>query len=357
MCICQGMYEYSSIYSILVQHSIAFSYTKKFDKYIYIYNIPRKFLFLFQLHLWSATLSKKKVRPTRNSFSATKKRSSRLVLRTNSATQRRILVSSHTARSVRKRLSVSTTELLPNNRWHQNIKNPFISEGIFDTVFGLIRTSGERPGTESDNCCIDIYVVAHTITTGSRSQDSRECGSCSYWNTHYRDSRTDDSLHTCIPCLRDSCNTRFWESSPCCCLLECPEWLRPLGHERCQWGGSWDGNHYTCSNWYERSHDWGWLERIRAAREESERDDSQSSCDDFLHSWEVENIPTWQLYAIVIEMQGQQLYCIKWLFLKYPCSQTEYDRRIYDWEGECDKICFDIYGCCRRDEIFEIEWF
>ena len=102
----------------------SFSYTKKFDKYIYIYNIPRKFLFLFQSYLWSATLSKKKVKLTRNSFSATRKHSSRLVLRTNFATRRHILASSHTARSVRKQSSVSTTELLQNNLKFKNRKSP-----------------------------------------------------------------------------------------------------------------------------------------------------------------------------------------------------------------------------------------
>ena len=199
-------------------------------------------------------------------------------------------------------------------------KNPLRNEGIFDGDWLLVRTPRECPSTESDDCYIGIYIVAHTITAGSRCQDSRECWTSSHRCSHNRDRHTDNCLDTGIPCLRDSCHTRLWESSPCSCLLECPEWLRPLGHKWRQWNNSRSrNNNHSRSNWYWRRHDWSWLERIRTTREESERDDRYES-DGFLHSWVDEDITTQQLYAISREMQDCGLYGIKWLLLKYPSS-------------------------------------
>ncbi len=221
----------------------------------------------------------------------------------------------------------------------------------------LIRTSRESPSADIDDCRIGIYDIAHTITTGSGCQSSRKWGTSSHRSSHDRDTRSYICLYARIPCLSSCYHTRLWESSPCSGLLECPEWLSTSSDKWRQWNndGTRHDNH-SRSDSYWRLYRGSWLERISTAREEGESE-NRDNTEWFLHNWKFENIPTRQLYPIAIEMQISQLYCIKWLFLKYPCSQTEYDHRIYKWEEEGNKIGLNMYDGCRCDEIFEIEWF
>ena len=230
-------------------------------------------------------------------------------------------------------------------------------KGFLIYVSLLIRTSRESPSADIDDGRIGVYDIAHPITTGSGCQSGRKWGTSSHRSSHDRDARSYICLYARIPCLSSCCHTRLWESSPCSGLLECPEWLSASSDKWRQWNNSRSRNHdHSSSHSYWRICDGSRLEGIGTAREEPESEDSDNA-EWFLHNWEVEDIPTRQLYAIAIEMQVSQLYCIKWLPLKYPCSQTEYDRRIYEWEDECNEICINIYDCCRCDEIFEIEWF
>lgn len=69
---------------------------------------------------WSATLSKKTVKLTRNLFFVIRRHSFRLVQQTNSEIARIILANSHIARFVRRQSSENTIDLLQNNCTNKN---------------------------------------------------------------------------------------------------------------------------------------------------------------------------------------------------------------------------------------------
>ena len=107
-----------------------FSSIKKFDKYIYIDNIPLNFYSYFPC-TWSAILSKKTVKPMKSLFFAIRRHFFRLVLQTNFAIVRLILANSHIERFVKKQLFVTTIALFQNNF---NRKNPQNSGDFFLSI-------------------------------------------------------------------------------------------------------------------------------------------------------------------------------------------------------------------------------